>query len=130
MFFSPRLQVVFLEPQRHLALADRGDDPLLDGMSAEQFQRPAQATFGRFAARQRNHLLPLPRRKRGRSPASRRVVQSPLNSVRTEAFPNVADHPFRTADVLDDFLVGEPFVGLEQHQRSPNHAHRSRARLH
>ena len=121
---------MFLEPERHFALADRGDDPLLGGAPTEKLQRPPHAPLGRFAAGQSDYLLPLASRKRGRGPAPRRVVQCAFQTQRTASLPDAADHPLRAADVFDNLLVGEPFVGLQQHQRSPNHAHRSRPSLH
>jgi hypothetical protein len=118
---------MFRQPQRHLALADGCDNPLLRSVSAEQLERPSHATFRRLAAGQSDDLLPLPRREHGRGAAPRCVVQGPLDPFRTKPLADAADHPVRAANVLDNLLVGEPFVGLQQHQRPSNHAHRSRA---
>jgi hypothetical protein len=74
--------------------------------------------------------LLLPHGKAGRSAAPRRVVQGPFEARRTEPLADAADHPLGTANMFDNLLVGEPFIGLKQHQRPSNHAHRSRPRLH
>jgi hypothetical protein len=119
-----------LEPERHFTLAHGLDNPLLSGVLAEQLQRPSHAAFWRRATGQSNDLLLLPLGKAGRGAAPRRVVQGPFEARRTEPFADAADHPLRTADVFNYLLVGEPFIGLKQHQRPSNHAHRTRPRLH
>jgi hypothetical protein len=121
---------MLLQPQRHLALAYRRDNALLGSVLTEQFQRPPHAAFRRFAAGEGHDLLPLSRAKARRGAASRRVVQSALDACGAQPLAHAADGPLPAADVLDNLLVGETFVGFEQNQRPSNHAHRSRARLH
>jgi hypothetical protein len=121
---------MLLQPQRHLALAHRLDNPLLGSVLAEQFQRPPHVAFGRFAAGEGDDLLLLSRRKARRGTAPWRVVQSALYAYGAEPLTYTADRPLPAANVLDNLLVGETFVGFEQDQRPSNHAHRSRARLH
>jgi hypothetical protein len=121
---------MFLQPQRHLALAHRRDNALLGSVVAKQFQRPPHVPFRRFATSEGDDLLLLSRAEARRGAAPRRIVQGALEARGAEPLAYAADRPLPAADVLDNLLVGETFVGFEQDQRPSNHAYRSRARLH
>ncbi len=121
---------MLLQPQRHLALAERCDEAALDGMLAKQLQRPACATLRRISTSQSNHLLLLSRRKRRRSTRSWRVVQRSVHTLRAKPLAHTANCSIRTADVLSNLFVREPLSGFQQDQGSSHHAHGSCAALH
>lgn len=118
------------EPERHFTLADGLDKALLDGMLAKQFQRPTDTAVGRFTTGQGNHLLLLPWGKRRWGTTSRRVKQPAIQTSCTEPLANAANGPLRAANVLDNLLIGEAFVGFKQNQRPSHHTHRTCAGLH
>lgn len=117
---------MLLEPERHLALADRLDDALLHRLLAEQLQGPTLPALWRIGASQGNDLLSLPLSKSLRSTGARRIVYRLFDPADTELFAEGADCPIGTADLFSDFAVGTSFVRFQQHLATPDHLRRSR----
>ena len=117
---------MLLEPERHLALADRFDDALLYRLLAEQLQGPTLPALGRIGASQGDDLLPLPLSKSLRSAGARRIKDRLFDPTLAKLPAERADRPIGTADMLGDFLVSAAFGRIQQHLATPNHLRRSR----
>lgn len=117
---------MLLEPERHLALADRLDDALLHRLLAEQLQGPTLPALGRIGASQGDDLLPLPLSKNLRSAGARRIKDRLFDTACAELPAEGADRPVGTADMLSDFVVGAAFGRFQQHLATPYHLRRSR----
>lgn len=117
---------MLFEPQRHLALAQRLDETVLYRMLAQQFERPAYTSIRWIRAGQGNHLLLLSCCELGRRPRAGSIVQDAFQAALAKMLADVTNHPLRATHMLDDLQVGQPFVGLQQHLRTPDNPCRMR----
>ena len=129
MFFSPRLEIMGLQPERHFALAQYGDETASYRMQAQQFQRPTCASFRRIAARQGNYLLLLSHGELRRRARTRCVVHGPRQAARAKAFAHLANAPLGTTYMRSNLLVGKPRIGFQQNLRPLHNTYRLRASL-
>src|SRR5262249_51171941 len=96
-FFSPRFQIMGLQPQSDLTLADRRDKAPLGRMLAEQFQRPAATPFRRCRAGQSDHLLLLSRREAWRAARSGGREPRTFQPLAAESPADITDSAFPAA---------------------------------
>ena len=99
------VSIMLCQLLRQLVFAHRLDNPLLGSLWAKQFQRPLCASL----PARRDDLLLLSQAK-----VNRDAAQVALNSGNAESLTHHAmDRPLYAADVLDNLLAGETFLGIE-----------------